>query len=133
MLAVFPTMFLSLFAHLLLRIFLGGIFLYLAYRHLFRDRMSLQAIIHLSWPTLAWFGVRCFGIVELLLGVLFIVGAYTQITALISIAHALKILILHRRLSHPSVPQRLFYVLLIGASLSLLITGAGAFAYDLPL
>ncbi len=133
MLNLFPTIFLSLFAHALLRVALGSIFLLLGYRHLLLHRAALIHVIRVHWPRLGGVGAWTFGISELILGGMFILGAYTQAAALVAILVSLKMLILRRRLIHPSIPQPLFYVLVIAISLSLFITGAGALAFDLPL
>ncbi len=133
MLNIFPTMFLSLFAHALLRVVLGGIFIYFGYRHLFRDRASLQAVMHKYSPNFAPFMVRYLGLVEVVIGGMFFVGAFTQIAAVAAIVLSIKMLVLKRHFAHPSIPQPLFYVLILGVSLSLFITGAGAIAFDLPL
>ncbi len=70
---------------------------------------------------------------EALIGTLFILGLATQIAALLSILLSLKLMYLSPRLFSPHVPPRLFWVLVCGISLSLFITGAGVFAFDLPL
>ncbi|MBI4086998.1 DoxX family membrane protein [Candidatus Kaiserbacteria bacterium] len=133
MLNLFPTMFLSLFAHALLRIVLGGIFIYLGCRHLFKDRASLQKTFAQHWPRLAPFLVRYFCVVEILIGGLIFVGAWTQVAAVAAMALSVKMLVLRKHFAHPAIPRPLFYVLVIGVSASLFITGAGAFAFDLPL
>ena len=133
MLNIFPTMFLSLFANALLRLVLGGIFIYLGYRHLIRDHAALQSVVRRYWPRVAPFAVRYLGLVEMALGGMFFVGAYTQVAAIAAIVLSVKMLILKKHFAHPSIPQPLFYVLVLGVSLSLFITGAGVFAFDLPL
>jgi hypothetical protein len=64
---------------------------------------------------------------------MFFVGAYTQVAAIGAIVLSIKMLVLRRHLAHPSIPQPLFYVLMLAISVSLFITGAGALAFDLPL
>lgn len=130
---IFPTMFLSLLAHLLLRLFVGGILLYLGFRHLRSERAALRAVFSEHWPRLATFSVWYMGVLEIVLGLMFIAGAFTQIAALVTIVFALKMLLFKKRFAHPSIPQPLFWLLMLGASVSLFITGAGAIAYDLPL
>lgn len=132
MLNIFPTMFLSLLAHALLRVILGGILIYLGCRHLFKDRVSLQKVLAQRWPRFAPFLVRYFCVVEVLIGGLIFVGAFTQVAAIAAIVLSIKMLVLYRHFAHPSIPPRVFYVLVLGSSLSLFITGAGALAFDLP-
>ena len=133
MLNIFPTMFLAQFAHALLRIVLGGIFIYLGWRHLVRDRAALEAIIRRHWPSVAPYFVKYLGLVEMALGGLFFVGAWTQVAAVAAMILSIKMLVLHRHFAHPSVPPKIFYTLVLGVYLSLFITGAGAIAFDLPL
>jgi hypothetical protein len=49
------------------------------------------------------------------------------------IAMCLKMFVMRNWFDHPSIPTKLFYVLLFAASVSLFITGAGVFAFDLPI
>lgn len=133
MLNFFPIMFLSPLAYALLRIVLGGMFLYLGYRHLFTYRRELQALLHRHWPRFASFAAWHLGIGEILIGGMLVVGAYTQIAALAGILLSIKMLIFRRHVIHPSIPPPLFYLLVLAISISLFITGAGALAFDLPI
>ena len=126
-------MFLSLFAHALLRLCLGGAFLYLGSRHLRKKRETLTAGFREHWPRLAHICSWHLGIVEIITGSMLLLGAYTQIAALVAALLSLKMLVLRRTLPRPAIAEPRFYVLALGASLSLFITGAGAFAFDLPL
>ena len=70
---------------------------------------------------------------ELVVGTLFILGLCTQIAALIVILMSFKMLFLRKYFPHDALPSRLTYLLLLGISCCLFITGAGAFAFDLPI
>ena len=131
MLNPFPIQFLALLAYLLLRLFVGGICVYLGFLHI-RHRHKMQTDMR-PWVLSGLFTAWYMGAVEIIIGVMFITGFYTQIAALLGMALAIKLLIFHPRFPSPYVPQRLFYVLLFAASLSLFITGAGAIAFDLPI
>lgn len=133
MLNLFPTMFLSFLAHALLRVVLGVTLLYLGYRHLITDRVSLQVALRNHWPSLASLSARYLGLVEMMIGGMFFVGAFTQVAAIAAIILSIKMLVLKRHLAHPSIPKPIFYVLVLGISISLFITGAGTLAFDLPL
>ena len=126
-------MFLSLLAHAILRLFVGGTLVYLGYRHARKDRASLRAVLSEHWPNMAGFFIWYLALLEIVIGVLFIFGAWTQAAAIVSGVLSIKMLLFRRRLAHPSIPQPLYYILLLAASLSLFITGAGAPAVDLPL
>ncbi len=117
MLNPFPIQFLALLAYALLRICVGGILAYRATSHLREKRTLVQA----------------FGALELVSGLMLIVGYYTQIAALLSGGVALLALSVHAVRSALSMGGRQFYLLLFVASLSLFITGAGFFAFDLPI
>jgi len=133
MLNIFPTMFLALLAHALLRVFLSGTLAYLGLRHLGHDRNRLIEATRAHWKKLAPSAVWALGLSELLIAGFLFVGAFTQIAALALGILSIKMLFLRRTFGHPSIPSSLFYVLTLGISISLFITGAGAFAIDLPL
>lgn len=97
--------------------------------------------------TLAWFGYQkvkgrgksagsnslAYGIVEMLIAIFIIIGLFTQVAAL------LNVLILIIKLGH-KVQEKAFlsdginyYVLLLAMALSLVLTGPGILAFDLPL
>lgn len=132
MLNIFPIQFLALFAYTILRVAVGLILIYLSISHT-RQRDELSTRFSFSFFPFGRFFVWYLALVELIVGVLFVLGLYTQIAALISFFLALKFIIMYRKFGGPGVPSRVFYVLLLAASLSLFITGAGFLAFDLPL
>lgn len=97
--------------------------------------------------TLAYFGYRkiverghssgsnskIYGVVEVIVAVFLIVGLFVQIAALINV------LILVIKLGHKIKDKAFltdginYYILLLAMALSIVFTGAGAFAVDLPL
>lgn len=125
-------MWLSLVAYAILRVFVGGVFLVLAYRH-YHKKDEVKKRLATRWPKLAGLMAAKLFVVELLLAGMFIAGFYTQIAALIAILFSLKMLVMRKRLPYPLMPQPMVFALLIAASLSLFITGAGIFAFDLPI
>lgn len=132
----FPTMFLALVAHAILRIIFGLILMALGYRHLFAERQTLTQAIASCVPRLSGmaklFAIKL-AIAELLLGAMFVFGFYTQIAALGTIIYAMKMLFFRKHLNPPLMPTPAFFALAIGVCLSLFITGAGVFALDIPL
>lgn len=114
MLTLFPSLlFLGPFSAFLIRLAVAGTFGYLAFRHVISPGFALKVL----------------SIVEGVAAVLLFTGGYTQAAALLCIA----LVILHlfsgtiRRLPRSTL-------ILIGImSLSLLLTGPGPFAFDLPL
>lgn len=125
----------SYFAPTILRVTLALLFFYLAARtwqrarHLGNVRLPLIGA-HAWLPYLA-------GAVEAVVAVMFLVGWYTQLAALLSILGMIK----YAAYEHwspevqkeyiPFSPTVAFLVAMI--SISLLFSGAGAFAFDIPL
>jgi uncharacterized membrane protein YphA (DoxX/SURF4 family) len=132
MLNPFPILFLALLAHFLLRVFVGSILLYLGILHM-QCRHDMKHALAPKVPMGGLAAVWMLALTEIIVGVMFIAGFYTQISALICMVLALKLIVFNRRFASPRIPSRLFFVLLFATSLSLFITGAGAFAFDLPL
>lgn len=132
MLNIFPIQFLAPFAYFFLRVCLGCILIVLGVRHLkSREELALS-IVFPSFP-FPRFIVIWMSIIELCAGALLVMGFLTQLGALLVMALSLKLIVFSTRFTHPSIPSRMFYTLLFFSSLSLLITGAGIFAFDLPL
>jgi uncharacterized membrane protein YphA (DoxX/SURF4 family) len=132
MLNPFPVQFLALFAYFILRLFVGGVLLYLGIRHL-KYKVELRDIFRFSWFPFGTFSVVTFAVGELVLAVLILVGAYTQIAALLVGAMSLKMVFLRNYFHHHTIPPKIFYVLLLGVAVTLFITGAGVLAFDLPI
>lgn len=132
MLNPFPIQFLALLAYLLLRLAAGAVLVILGARH-FKQRTTLYEALSLPFFPFGKITTALFIFFEFSIGALFILGLHTQIAALLLMAMSAKMLFLRKYFSHPALPGRLFYLLLLGISCSLFITGAGAIAFDLPL
>ncbi len=145
MLSVFPDLLaFGLLAPLLLRVALGLMFVRFGLHKLGRGRADKSAFFDsMGWKPGNYFAFG-FGIIELATGVLLVVGLYTQIAALITIIILLGALIIKtsplRRPAEEAGKHALgiesgkgFLALLFIISLSLLVSGAGFFAFDLPL
>lgn len=132
MLNPFPILFLSMLAHFLLRVTVGGLLLHLGVTHL-AHRHDLKHTLTMRFFPYGLFAACWLGIAEIVLSVMFVFGFYTQIAALVTIVYAVKVLVFRRQFASPYIPGPLFFILLLAASLSLFITGAGAFAFDLPI
>lgn len=130
MLNPFPIQFLALLAYAILRIIVGAILLYLGFSHIQHRAVLKEQFSQFRFGlVLVWY----LGTLEIIVGMMFIFGFYTQIAALLSMLMAIKFIVLKGRFTSPLIPGRLFYILLFGASLSLFVTGAGIFAFDLPI
>ena len=132
MLNPFPVQFLSLFAYFLLRLFVGGILLYLGCKH-FKYRRELKDVLVLSWFPYGRFTSSAFVFGEFILGILIVAGVFTQYVALCIMLMCIKMMVMRGWFAHHSLPPKSFYVLLFGSALTLFITGAGALAFDLPI
>jgi len=124
---------LSFFAPFLLRIAVGLIFLSLGYRHIVKERAATAAAVNERWGQLGTFFVWYLGIAEIAAGLLILLGLWTQIAAIVGAVIAIKMLFLKKRHAVLARESTLFYGLLLAVCLSLLVSGAGAFAFDLPL
>ena len=122
MLNPFPIQFLAMLAYAILRFFVGGVLLYLGMTHM-QHRTSFKVPVFIGWVSFF----------EIIFGIMFIAGFYTQYAALGGISLSILSLVFYKKIDSPYTPSRIFYVLFLGASLSLFITGAGAFAFDLPI
>jgi uncharacterized membrane protein YphA (DoxX/SURF4 family) len=132
MLNLFPIQFLAPVAYLLLRVCLGFVLIRLGRSHL-RNRESLKEVFTFTLFPYGLFFTWYVALFEIVLGLMFIFGFLTQLAALFTILYALKFLIMRKRFIHPSIPTPLVYVFIFITALSLLITGAGIFAFDLPI
>ena len=133
MLTLLPQLlFLTPLAITLLRITLGVSLLYTAWtiaEHRARTMRTKIIVVGNMPEWLVWCGAMGLGI----LSVLLIVGAWTQVAAIIAFFATLKYGISTRY--YPgllSLPASTYYVLAVIA-LALVATGSGAFAFDLPL
>ncbi|OHB18814.1 MAG: hypothetical protein A2854_03045 [Parcubacteria group bacterium RIFCSPHIGHO2_01_FULL_56_18] len=114
MLSLFPELlFLAPLAAFVIRIASGLVIARIAYRHVFMPATAM----------------RILGIIEGIVAILLIAGAYTQAAALVAAIVIVLALILP---AYRTLPRSTLALLLVMA-LSLLVTGAGPFAFDLPL
>lgn len=70
---------------------------------------------------------------QMALGILLVVGAWTQLVALLGAIVALKCIIFARAYKTIMPLDRAASILLLVILLALIVSGAGAFAFDLPL
>lgn len=132
MLNPFPTMWLSLLAYFVLRVFIGFTLLHLGIKHLHNLKQLDEALMRLGGFVPKGIGITlvCF---EVGIAVFLIAGYRAQYACLAGLALFTLLFFYRNKIRSSLLPGRHYYVLLIGALLSLFITGAGAFAFDLPL
>src|SRR3989338_8179914 len=134
MLNTFPYLLsFGLVAPFLLRVVLGFLFINLGRAKFGPEKERwYKSLDPLSFKSKD-FWLNLIGSIEILGGILLIIGLYTQITALIfSILTLAELYIEYRE---PEVLARniVFYLLVFVISLYLLFSGAGFWAFDLPL
>lgn len=134
MLSVFPDLLaFGLFAPLLLRVALGLAFVRFGWHKVGRGRAEKAAFFDsLGWKPGAYFAFG-FGALELAVGTFLLIGLYTQVAALAAALVSLGALVLKKKPSQGITSSRGFLGLLFIIALSLLVLGAGFFAFDLPL
>jgi putative oxidoreductase len=134
MLNTFPDLLTySLLAPFILRMTVGLIFIDLGVL-LFKGEkvrwLNSLSILNIPKPQIA---IKIFGAVEIIGGITLILGLYTQISALI--LALLTFAETYIEYKEPAILKRnfVFYIMLLAIIISLLFSGAGAFAIDLPL
>lgn len=132
MLNPFPIQFLSMLAYFILRVTVGLVFFILGIRH-WKQRKPLYQTLVLNFFPFGKTLTLSLILVELSVSALFLLGAYTQVAALITILMSTIMLFLRNKFSDSSLPSKLTYLLFLGMATSLFITGGGAFAFDLPI
>ena len=132
MLNLFPNLLTyGFFAPTLLRLVAAGVFVYLTYVHLQR-REEIGTTRFMLIGAGAW-TVWVLVFVEAIIAIGLFLGYYTQVAALLGLLMALKHFVWAKRYPRVFFLNRIDYVLLAVVCLSLLLTGAGALAMDLPL
>lgn len=134
MLNMFPELLTySQFAPFILRVVLGFVLFNLGYMKLRSERPRWEIFFEaLGWKPKGGF-VTGFGLLEMVGGLALIVGFYTQLAALIFVVIFFIELYIEQKEAMLLKRDLVFYLLLFSIALSLLFTGAGFFAFDLPL
>ena len=132
MLNTFPNLLVfGFFAPTLLRVAVACLFFYAAYSA-YKHR---DAAARLRFPIIGeapWAGGFT-TLIYAVFGFMLFFGYYTQIAALFAGLTSIKGMLFCKRYPPLFPYPRSTYVLLLAICLSLLVSGAGAFAYDLPL
>lgn len=134
MLNTFPSLLTySWYAPLILRVVLGLIVLDLGVLKFRGERADWITTFAAYRIKPAHFWVSIYGLLEVVAGIFLIFGFLTQISALAVVL--LSAIELYTEYTEGAVLKRdiVFYLLILAIALSLLLTGAGAFARDLPL
>jgi uncharacterized membrane protein YphA (DoxX/SURF4 family) len=134
MLTIFPELLnYQLMAPFILRIVLGFILFNLGYMKFKSERSRWEIAfeaLHLK-PKKEF--VKGFALLEMIGGIALIVGFWTQIAALVFVIVTFIEMYIEQKEEVLLKRDLAFYLLLFAIALSLLFTGAGFFAFDLPL
>lgn len=134
MLNVFPEVLVySLFAPFILRLALGFIFIRFGALSLSSERYRLiDACEKVSLRPAKVFA-SIFALFEIVVGIALVLGIYTQVGALVASVISLTLIVTKLRGTPFGSEGVLFDLLLLSVSLSLIFSGAGFIAFDLPL
>ena len=134
MLSLFPNLLTyEMFAPFLLRMVLGFIFITLGYLKLKKEKERWNLLFETLRLKPAYVWTKIFGYIEIIGGVALIVGIYTQLVAIIFACINLFEMYIENRESSLLKRDLAFYLLLTTIAVSLIFTGPGFFAFDLPL
>lgn len=123
----------SLLAPLLLRLVVGFIFVDLGLLKLRGEKSRWIAVFETLHLKPADFFVPLYAALQIIGGILLIIGLWTQVAALMFVIFTGTELYIEWKAKEVLKRDLVFYLLLFIISLSLLFTGAGAFAFDIPL
>jgi uncharacterized membrane protein YphA (DoxX/SURF4 family) len=134
MLNPFPELLaLSFFAPLILRVLLGLIFIdlgLLKFRNEKQRWLDSFETLNLRPPELL---LPLYAILQIAGGVMLIIGFWVQVAALVFVIFSGTELYIEWKAREILKRDLVFYALVFVVSLSLLLTGAGAYAIDIPL
>jgi len=123
----------GLLAPFLIRIVLAVIYIHFSYSKLMKERGSASNFFAQRGFRPGILFVWIFGLVGIIGGLMLLVGIYTQIASLILTLLMLAVVVIKAFRPTLLAGTLSFYALIFIATLSLLFSGAGAFAFDLPL
>lgn len=134
MLNPFPDLLIySMFGPMLLRILVGIIFIDLGYLKFKSERAVWESTFNTFGIRPADFFLPIYALLQIAGGIMLVAGAWTQVAALVlAIFTGIELAV---EWKEKNILRRdlTFYILVFAICLSLLLTGAGAFAFDIPL
>jgi len=134
MLSIFPTLLVfGIFAPFVLRVVVGTYLFYIGYAHMREGRELLTQELSGLFGSFSKYLVIIGGLFEAVIGLSLIAGFLTQVMALLGALYMVKLLIFKNNYPVWIKHERVFYVILLAIFLSLLLSGAGVPAIDLPL
>ncbi len=133
LLSLFPQMlFLAPAGTTLLRIAAALCFAYIAYDLIKRQSEITSISLPIIGRPRVWI-IQISAYIVALIAILLFVGAWTQGIAILAAIAALKHVVFYRKYKGMLTFSLSTYLLLLSICLMLIVTGSGAFAFDLPL
>jgi putative oxidoreductase len=130
----FPSFLLyAFYAPFILRLVIALVFIEFGFAKLTKDKSSKAEFFEKIGLKPGKTFVIVFGLIELVAGAMLLVGFYTQIAALVAGLILLACSVIKVKHSSYLMSPTRYYVVLLIICISLLLTGAGAFALDTPL
>ena len=120
----------GIIAPFIVRVVLAFIAINLGYLKLGKEKLEWKELFETIHFRPAQFFVKLFAVIEILGGLMLLVGAYTQIVAMVFAVIFFCEAIIEYREESLEDRNLTFYILLFAISLSLIVSGAGAFALD---
>ena len=123
----------GILAPLILRVVIGFIALDLGYLKLNKEKALWAELFETIHFKPAHVFVKILAFIEIIGGLMLLLGAYTQIVAIVfAVVYFCEAVLEYRQevLEARNLP---FYILMFAISLSLIFTGAGAFGLDIPM
>lgn len=134
MLNPFPDLLIySTLGPLILRVLAGVIFVDLGFLKFKSEKKAWEATFNTFGIKPADFFLPLYALIQIAGGVLLFVGAWTQVAALVLAIFTGIELFVEWKERNILKRDLVFYLLMFAICLSLLLTGAGAFAFDIPL
>ena len=134
MLNIFPSLLIfGIFAPFILRVAVGVYLFHTGYNHLGKEKESVIQEATQKFSSYAKPIVILGGLFEVIVGLSLVAGFLTQIMALLGMLYMVKMFVLKKQYPVWMKRERVLYVVFFVILLSLLLTGAGAPAVDLPL
>ena len=123
----------SLLAPFFIRVVLGLIFIDLGVLKFRGERARWEKVFNTFRLRPASFFVSLYGLLQVVGGILLLIGLYTQVAALAFVIFTA--IEFYLEWTEGAILKRdlTFYLLILVMAVSLLLTGAGAYAFDIPL
>lgn len=123
----------SQLAPFILRVIIGLIFLNAAFLKFGKEKVEWRRRFEALGLRPGDILVAIYALLQFAAGIMLIVGFYTQIAALVAAVFSGTELYIEYKNAAVLKRDLVFYILIFAIAISLLLTGAGKFAFDIPL